>query len=76
MPDLATHKEKTLKDITFTLNGKKSWGFVTEKIIDGKRVQFFRGDNPKDEIIVCREKGKDKVSKIRIKEQKWRSSVQ
>ena len=63
-------KEKTLKDIKFTFQKKSGWGFVTEKWIDGKRVQFFRGDNPKDEIQVCREKGKDKIKKVKIKE--WR----
>ena len=58
-------KEKTLKDIKFTFQKKAGWGFVTEKIINGKRVQFFRGDDPKDEIQV---EGK-KIKKVKIK--KW-----
>jgi len=56
--------------------GKKIYGWVNERIIDGKLVKFFRSiDDPKDEIKV--EKGKDKkdkITKIRIKEEKWQLS--
>lgn len=46
----------------------KNYNFVTERVIDGKRVQFFRGDNPEDEIQV---EGK-KIKKVKIKE--WQTT--
>lgn len=58
-----------LKDLQLKFK-KNNYGFVTERIIDGKTFLFLRGSDPKDEIMV--ERGTDKIKKIKIKEEKWR----
>jgi hypothetical protein len=54
--------------------GKRKFAWVNERIIDGRLVKFFRNiDDPKDEVKVYKEKGKEKALKLKIKEEKWQS---